>query len=177
MKAIISLAAVAALLVLATANSARAQVNVNAAPGGGVEVQAPGTNVVVPPGTGAAIRDNAANRQENRIDRRADRQANRTNLNDWRMVNHQNRWWYYHPNNSWSYWQNNRWNSWQEPVRTFSTQPMPNRYQSGYRGPMNNNLPAATAAPAAGTAAPVTGTSAPGNAVNPAPVNERTATP
>jgi hypothetical protein len=171
MRTIITGAVAACLLSLVGAADARAQVNVNAPPAGGVEVQAPGTTIVVPPGTGAAIRDSAPIRQENRIERRADRQAARANATDWRMVNHENRWWYYHPNNSWSYYQNNRWNAWQTPAaRTFSTQPMPNRYQSGYRG-MNN----ATAVPSDAAVAPVPGTATEplinDNNPNPAAVN------
>ena len=87
----------------------------------------------VPPGTGQAIRNNAAARQENRIE---GRQA----VRDWRMVNHQNRWWYYHPNNTWSYYHQNRWVPWTAPATAATANPGTVRVQSGYRGPLPNNL-------------------------------------
>jgi hypothetical protein len=191
MKATINWAIAASLVALLPVGIAAAQVNVTApGPAGGVNVQAGpgGANVAVPPGTGAAIRDNAAIRQDNRIDRRATRQAERAANENWRMVNHQNRWWYYHPNNSWSYYQGGRWNAWQEPGRQLSTaQPganQPNRYQSGYRGlaPSDNrnnilipdtNNPAGNLGPA-----PARGGTLPGNGTLPdndrAPGNDRT---
>jgi hypothetical protein len=176
--------AVASLAIL-PASIAAAQVNVSPAPGGGIQVQAPGANVVTPPGAGAAIRDNALNRQENRIEHREDRQLNRAAANEnWRMVNHQNRWWYYHPNNSWSYYQGNRWVPFRSPNTQYSaTQPAPDqpgRYQSGFRGPAPNGTvaPNASVAPN-GTLQPTPNLAAPGAvggainnpapALNPAP--------
>jgi hypothetical protein len=154
MKTMIKRAAGAILIgLLPVGVLSAAQVNVTtpAGPAGGVNVQAgpAGTNVVVPPGTGAAVRENAAVRQENRVDRRADRQVTR---DDWRMVNHQNRWWYYHPNNTWSYYGTNRWTPWRAPANSqyTATQSMPaqpRRFSSGYRGPLiNNNNPPVTGA-------------------------------
>ncbi|HEY1785608.1 MAG TPA: hypothetical protein VGG30_08675 [Pirellulales bacterium] len=122
--------------------------------------------MAVPPGTGAAIRDNSAARQENRIERRgdrqADRQANRAVNPDWRMRNYNNRWWYYHPNNTWSYYQGGRWTPYRAtnaPMTANQTAPDgARRYSSGYRGPMNGNAPAPANtlpgnSPAAGDAA------------------------
>ena len=158
MKTIFKRAATALVLGLLPAGIAAAQVNVTTPPAGNsgpVNVQAGpadvqagpgGANVVVPPGTGAAIRDNAAARQENRIDRRADRQADRAANNNWRMRNYNNRWWYYHPNNTWSYYQGGRWTPYRaanQPMTANQSAPDgARRYSSGYRGPMNQSTPA-----------------------------------
>lgn len=155
---------------LVAASIAAAQVSVNAPPpgtagptnvqAGGVNVQtAPGggTSVTIPPGAAGAvgqrIRDNAAARQENRLERRAE-----TN-NDWRMVRHNNQWWYWNPNNSWSVYRNNAWgpygaNDGMQSNNYYSgRRPLGfRRWTSAYRGvnqsgmpPMNNSMPSTNA--------------------------------
>jgi hypothetical protein len=142
MNTIFKRAAIAAIAGLAPAVVAVAQVNVSPNTAGGTNVQAGpatvetgpgGANVNVAPGTGGPVLNNAPARQENRIERRQNRQANRATGNDWRMVNFQNRWWYYHPNNSWSYYDNGRWNAYRVPAPATATQPMPTRRYSAYR--------------------------------------------
>jgi hypothetical protein len=142
MNTIFKRAAVAAIAGLAPAAVAVAQVNVSPNPAGGTNVQAgpatvgtgpDGANVDEPPRNEAAISNNAPARQENRVERRQNPQARRATGNDWRMVNFQNRWWYYHPNNSWSYYDNGRWNAYRAPANATATQPMPTRRYSSYR--------------------------------------------
>jgi hypothetical protein len=163
MKTIIHRAATALFLGLLPAGIlCAAQVTVTTPPAGGngVNVQAGptnvqagpgGANVAVPPGTGAAIRDNAAARQENRIERRGERQADRAANNNWRMQNYNNRWWYYHPNNTWSYYQGGRWMPYRAVDRPYTANQVApgaaRRYSSGYRGPMNDTAPAPNANP------------------------------
>ncbi|HTU27013.1 MAG TPA: hypothetical protein VMF30_16520 [Pirellulales bacterium] len=170
MKTFFKRAAAALVLGLLPVGMASAQVTVTTPPAGGaggVNVQAGpanvqtgpgGTAVTLPPGTGEAVRENAAARQENRAVLRGDRLANRQTVRDWRMQNYRNRWWYYHPNNTWSYYEGSRW----IPYRTMTNQPaMANqtapdanrRYSAGYRGTQlapadANTLPNATANPA-----------------------------
>lgn len=174
---------------LMAASIAAAQVSVNAPPpgtagptnvqAGGVNVQtAPGggTSITVPPGAAGAvgerIRENAAARQENRA--------------DWRMVRHNNEWWYWHPNNNWSVYRNNAWGPYTAGSNmqgNYYARRGPlglRRYSTGYRGvapsggppltaptppsstmaPDNNSAPATNQAPANN---PVPGNPAPAN--------------
>jgi hypothetical protein len=166
-------------------------VNVQTTPGGG-------TSVTLPPGAAAPIRDNAAVREENRVERRADRRADAA---DWRMVRHNNQWWYWHPNNNWSVYQNNAWGPYNAAAA-----PQPGaqtnyyarglgsrRWSSGYRGvapatappavpnqpmPTNTSPMPTNASPMQNTAPPMQNTAPPlanppagavGNPAGPAP--------
>jgi hypothetical protein len=82
--------------------------------------------------------------------------ARTTNPDAWRMVRHNNQWWYYTPQNQWMYHNNNAWTNYDSqtyvgPTYSYDTRRgfMGRRYVSGYRGtygppatPYSNGTPA-----------------------------------
>lgn len=58
--------------------------------------------------------------------------------NDWRMVQHNGRWWYWTPNNSWLYRNGDRWTAYvprnESQYRGSAAVDRTQRYQAGYRG-------------------------------------------
>jgi hypothetical protein len=105
------------------------------------------------------LRNDAAIRQENRIERQEERQGDRNAAinNNWRMRNYNNQWWYWHPNNNWLFHQNNQWvpysagNTSTVVPNAATNQPATQYYYSlrrgarrqvtGYRGPITTAPP------------------------------------
>ncbi len=73
-----------------------------------------------------------------------DPQADRRSVNfppgyaaeDWRLVHHNNRWWFWTPNESWMYFQNNQWNDYRAAgqARAIGQTERSEQYGVGYRG-------------------------------------------
>jgi hypothetical protein len=53
---------------------------------------------------------------------------------NWRMVEHNGRWWYWSPQESWLYFNDNSWNAYQAQSTALQQQRMGDRYRTGYRG-------------------------------------------
>jgi hypothetical protein len=186
-------AGISFLGLLATAALASAQVNVTSPPAGTAgptNVQAGPVQVQTTPGGGTSVnlgqgpgsaaanqmRDDAAARQENRMERRDQRQMDRNSgARDWRMVRQNNQWWYWHPNNTWSVYRNNHWTPYTANNSTFApntaaSQPATQYYTrrgplgmrrqvTGYRGVTTPPPATSTSeAPPAVPTAPTTGT-------------------
>jgi hypothetical protein len=74
----------------------------------------------------------------------SDRQADQRGVNfpsgyaaeDWRLVRHNDRWWFWTPNESWMYFRDNRWNDYRATgqARTTGQTERGEQYGVGYRG-------------------------------------------
>lgn len=57
---------------------------------------------------------------------------------EWRLVNHNNRWWYWTPDETWLYRNDNRWNPYRNRSTTLRQNRAQQRYSTGYRGADDN---------------------------------------
>lgn len=117
----------------ATANPGGSLGTSNPATGGTTTSRAPGAS-------SAASEGQRSNRQTGGAFGRDSQQLGGAGAtpDDWRMVQHKGRWWYWTPNNTWLYRHDNRWSAYIPPTgdRRADTRDLQSRrqYRAGYRG-------------------------------------------